>query len=667
MALNQTPPATPGHEPVTVSVVMPTYRHEHFIARALGSLLAQTLTDWELIVVDDGSPDSTREVVAAFAVPRLRYLRHAANLGLGAALNHAAAAASGRFLAYLPSDDYWDPDHLESCLAALTARPEAELAYAGLRWHDRTELNARNPVASATLRPDVAPGQERAVLSDPTDAPSPEWPLPSGNLLALVQVVHRREAALALPWPERSESVSDALEADRWRALLRSGAGFTHTGRVTCEWSDHPRQRHKIISGRGLRGATWHGQSFGLPLYRQYYGLPPGVPLDWRPADPALRVDEAHRYAGLDRRPATPAGRTGDGLRILLVGSLGFNPERVLALRERGNSLLGLWTPQPDFWDTAGPLPFPGVRELPASDWRRELREAAPDVIYALLNWQALPFIHEVFRYNQRHLGIPFVFHFKESPMMAQRAGLWSELHTLVTQSWGRIFASAELREWFELYLGDTFDRRTSLVLDGDLPRRDWMTDDWAAKLSDTDGEIHTVCVGRTVLGDVDALAAQGVHLHIYAQPYAQRGSRWAGSRPGGHLHLHEPVRPQDWVAELSRYDAAWGHVVPSGNGGDLRRAVWNDLNLPARLGTYAAAGLPWIHLRNGGHTVAANRLGDRLDLGLTYDTEEDLAARLRTEIADRARTGSAIRNRAELSFDQHADTLLDFFRRLLR
>ncbi|MFE6054257.1 glycosyltransferase family 2 protein [Kitasatospora sp. NPDC056446] len=677
MALNTTD-EVPGRDQVTVSVLMPTYRHEHFVARALGSLLAQTLTDWELIVVDDASPDSTRDVVNAFAVPRLRYLRHTVNLGLGAALNRGAAAATGRFLAYLPSDDYWDAEHLETCVAALTARPGAELAYAGLRWHDRTELNARNPVESATLRPDVTPGRERAVLGDPADRPCPDWPLASGNLLALVQVVHRREAALVVPWVERRESVSDALEADRWRGLLRSGAEFVHTGRVTCEWSDHPRQRHKIISGRGLRGTTWHGQSFGLPVYRQYYGLDPGVPLDWRPADPALRLDEVRRFAGLG--PAAPgpygpsaagraygADRADDGLRILLVGSLGFNPERVLALREHGHSLSGLWTPRPDFWDTAGPLPFPGVRELPAADWRRALRESPPDLIYALLNWQALPFIHEVFTYNQRHLGIPFVFHFKESPMMAQRAGLWDELHTLVTQSWGRVFASVELREWFEAFLGDDFDRATTLVLDGDLPKRDWMTDDWSAKLSDTDGELHTVCVGRTVLGDVDRLAAHGIHLHLYAQPYTRRGSRWAGAKPGRHLHLHDPVRPQDWVAELSRYDAAWGHIVPSRNGGDLRRAVWNDLNLPARLGTYAAAGLPWIHLRNDGHRVAANRLGDRLDLGLTYDTEEELATLLRGESADRLRTRSAVRHRHELSFDEHTGTLVDFFRRLLR
>jgi hypothetical protein len=138
-------------------------------------------------------------------------------------------------------------------------------------------------------------------------------------------------------------------------------------------------------------------------------------------------------------------------------------------------------------------------------------------------------------------------------------------------------------------------------------------------------------------------------------------GGRW----PGARIHLHDPVRPGDWVSELSRYDAAWVHILPSRNHGDLRRAVWNDLNLPARLGTYAAAGLPWIHLRNEGHRVAARSLAERLGVGVTYDTEEELAVRLSAEIASRSHTKAAIRSRPELSFDHHTVALTEFFRGL--
>src|SRR4051812_43379467 len=68
-----------------VSVLMPTYKQAHFIRRAIDSLCAQTLTAWELIIVDDGSPDDTRAVLnSALADPRLQYQRLPHNHGLGA-------------------------------------------------------------------------------------------------------------------------------------------------------------------------------------------------------------------------------------------------------------------------------------------------------------------------------------------------------------------------------------------------------------------------------------------------------------------------------------------------------------------------------------------------------------------------------------------------------
>jgi hypothetical protein len=77
--------------------------------------------------------------------------------------------------------------------------------------------------------------------------------------------------------------------------------------------------------------------------------------------------------------------------------------------------------------------------------------ELAPDAIYALLNWQAVPFIHSVFR---ARLGIPFIFHFKESPFTAIQAGYWPALRELVLGADGLVFSSAESRSWFEQAVG---------------------------------------------------------------------------------------------------------------------------------------------------------------------------------------------------------------------
>ena len=93
-----------------VSVIIPTYNRAHCIDRAIRSVLAQTHTDWELIIVDDGSTDHTREVLAGFG-EKIRVILQS-NAGPSAARNAGARAARGKFLAFLDSDDEWLPEKL---------------------------------------------------------------------------------------------------------------------------------------------------------------------------------------------------------------------------------------------------------------------------------------------------------------------------------------------------------------------------------------------------------------------------------------------------------------------------------------------------------------------------------------------------------------------------
>src|SRR3712207_1762603 len=98
----------PAAAPPRVAVVMPTFKQAAFVRRALDSLLAQTLAEWELVVVDDGSPDDTRVAVAPYLDdPRVRYLRLDRNRGLGHALNAGLDVTRANLVAYLPSDDLY--------------------------------------------------------------------------------------------------------------------------------------------------------------------------------------------------------------------------------------------------------------------------------------------------------------------------------------------------------------------------------------------------------------------------------------------------------------------------------------------------------------------------------------------------------------------------------
>ncbi|EYB69146.1 hypothetical protein DEIPH_ctg011orf0128 [Deinococcus phoenicis] len=624
-----------------VSVLMPTFRQATFLPRALESLLAQSWEDWELIVVDDGSPDDTAAAVRPYlADPRIHYHQLDRNVGLGAALNHATALAGGQYLAYLPSDDLYYPDHLERLVGALEVDPGAELAYGGVRWAYQH--------AGPTLRGPGAVGREAASLGLP---PEHQAQPTSGNLLALVQVMHRRTARLPR-WTERTERVSDTLEADFWRELLDGGARFAYAGAVTCEWMSHPDQRHRIIAG--VPG--------GLSRYRAHYGIGQGEYLNFQPSR-GMRVNEAERYGRFAGRDLSP--RPG-GLKILLVGSLGFNPERLLALEERGHRLYGLWSPDPETWDATGPFPYGHIGTLPLDgDWADRVRALQPDLIYALLNWQALPLIGRVL---DARLGIPLVFHFKEGPFICHEQGLWPTLVRVLKESDGQIFISPENREWFRLALGGGLDEARTFILDGDLPKLDWFTEDWSPKHSRADGQIHTVCAGRPLgLEPLSELARQGIHVHFYGTHFQEWFPNW--TRQGlesGLLHLHPTVEPQDWVRELSRYDAAWVQQFSSDNGGDLRRAHWDDLNLPARLGTYAAAGLPWIMRDNRTSLVAMQTLAQQHDFGIFYRDFADLGAQLRDRSRLEDLTAHARAARRLFAFDTHADGLLNFFSRIL-
>jgi hypothetical protein len=83
-------------------------------------------------------------------------------------------------------------------------------------------------------------------------------------------------------------------------------------------------------------------------------------------------------------------------------------------------------------------------------------------------------------------------------------------------------------------------------------------------------------------------------------------------------------------VREFSRYDAGWLHTFASRNGGDLRRADWDDLNYPARLSTLVAAGVPVLQRDNSGHVVAAQTLVRERGIGLFFTSMADLARQLR-------------------------------------
>ncbi|MEW6373093.1 MAG: glycosyltransferase family 2 protein [Pseudomonadota bacterium] len=599
-----------------VSVLVPTFEQAAFLPRALDSLLAQTLADWEAIVIDDGSMDDTREVLAPWLDdPRLRLAANTRNEGLGRALNIGLDMARAPLVAYLPSDDLYYRAHLAGLAALLEGDDGAVLAVAGMRHHYNRE--------SAGALPGL-------------------WP-------QLVQCMHRR---CALRWIERAELESDDLDRLFW-TRLRARGRVVQGGAVSCEWVDHPDQRHKLMQE----------PEGGLNPFRQRYRV--SGPLRFH-SSKGNAVDEAAQYRTVRAQAGAPEA---GGLKILLVGELAYNADRVLALAGQGHALYGLWMRRPYWYNTVGPLPFGQVEDLPYPGWREAVARLQPDIIYGLLNWQAVPFAHEVMLATP---GIPFAWHFKEGPFICLEKGTWPLLVDLYRRADGRIFSSPEMRDWFDTVVPGLSRTRPSHVLDGDLPRQAWFAGEHTALLSAGGHALHTVVPGRPIglhPHTVAALAEQDLHLHFYGDYTQGQWRDWIDRTRAlapRHLHLHPNVDQDRWVAEFSRYDAGWLHAFESANGGELRRANWDDLNYPARLATLAAGGLPMIQRENGGAIVATQALAEKLGIGVFYRTIPELAERLRDRQALGATRARVLAARGEFCFDTHAPALVDFFRRVI-
>lgn len=613
------------------SVIMPTYNQSSFILRAIKSLEKQTFKTWELIIIDDGSTDETDRYIKDLvntSKHRIKHIKNEENKGIGYSINQGIAAASFEYIAYLPSDDFLYESHLSELFNALEKSEDIVLAFNGMQYESNNSLTVTHDFETKTTR--------------------------SNYCLQLVQVAHKKTDD---KWVERSEWVSENLFYSFWQKLTYRGT-FYPTHKITCYWTSHPFQRHKIMS-----------EQYGgnLNYYRNFYGVK--TPLKIKASDDKF-VDEVKMYEKFVK-PATISIRESRSLKILIVGELGYNPERIFSFETEGHQLFGLWLNRPPYSHiNVGPIPFGGIEHINLEDYKNQIARIKPDIIYALLNFCAVDLAYEVML---NFPDIPFIWHYKESPQVAIAAGTWNKLIHLYTHADGRIYINEECKEWYEQFLPEESSRKNNnFILDGDLPHQKFFTDEFSPKLSETLGGVHTVVAGRMIginMNDMHALAASNIHLHLYTESYHQKNRDLVNqlkTRFPDHFHIHSHCRNSEWVSEFSKYDAGWLHLFRSNNYGNIELAGWDDLNIPARISVLAAAGIPVIQRDNREHIVSIQSIAKKIDFGVFYKDYNELAEKLNDKANIKRLTDNIIRERNYFNFDYHLPLLVSFFNHII-
>lgn len=226
--------------PPLFTVVTPVWNAAATLGEAVASVRAQTLGDWELLLVDDASTDGSRELARALAAgdPRIRLIERARNGGAAAARNEAIRAGRGRLVAFLDADDRWYPEKLARQAGFMAAGGHA-FVYAGYR---RVAADGR---ALATVRP---PGRiDREGLL-------------RGNVIGCLTAVYDTEVLGRVEMP----AVRRRQDYGLWLALLRA-VPFAHG--LPEPLADYRVRPSSLSGGKlGAAAATWR-------LYREVEGL----------------------------------------------------------------------------------------------------------------------------------------------------------------------------------------------------------------------------------------------------------------------------------------------------------------------------------------------------------------------------------------------------------
>ena len=222
----------------SISVVMSAYNAECYLREAVASVLAQTYTDFEFIIINDGSTDRTGEILASFSDPRIRLLEQE-NKGLAVALNRGLREARAPLIARMDADDTCRPDRLEREIAVLRSLPEVDMVTARVQHMDADGhlLESSHP-----------PRFPDELELDPVDGLLETYRF-RGNVLAAMLDVNLMshptilgKRRVFIENGEYDETFHRAQDYDLWLRLVSSGCQFAYIDEPLCFYRTHKAQ-----------------------------------------------------------------------------------------------------------------------------------------------------------------------------------------------------------------------------------------------------------------------------------------------------------------------------------------------------------------------------------------------------------------------------------------
>lgn len=225
-----------NHKNPLVTVLMPTYNSERYINEAIDSILHQSYTNFELLIIDDCSSDSTREIIRQYSDPRIRTIFHQKRVGLAQSLNIGVRTALGGFIARMDADDISHPDRLEEQVRFLEGNRQCGVISGFIRLIDKNGIPCG-----------IWEADQKGNTSNRIDSL-----LPWENCIAHPTILIRKEILLQYPY---DEGVKGAEDYELWLRLRYFGVIIDKLPKTLLDYRIHT---DSVTSSLNIRDGAFY-------------------------------------------------------------------------------------------------------------------------------------------------------------------------------------------------------------------------------------------------------------------------------------------------------------------------------------------------------------------------------------------------------------------------